>query len=126
MASQTWPCPGVSVPWTPGSVWATYPYQLHDEEFIGWKPVSFANDGKTISIRSDKCTDNSTSEEKPCRQCEGLPLSAKFCDFVDRASNASEFTNWNYLNTQQLKAALKRFSIKCHDLETQVMFSIHL
>jgi len=65
--AETWPCPGVNIPWSPGSVWATYPYQLHELDSIGWKPVSFIEDTNTISIRADNCTGSSVSHYQESR-----------------------------------------------------------
>jgi hypothetical protein len=86
--------------------------------------VSFAEKTNTISIRADNCTGSSASIKLPCRSCESLPQSLKFQDFIKRATEAAEFTNWDYLNSQQLKALLKKLSGACHELQTKVTILI--
>ena len=107
------------VPWQPGSVWTTYPYQRHVNA-IGWMPISFSGKHNTITIRADSCQGDSDQPEGRCRPCKSLPDSVKFCDFVQRASNASEHTQWDYLNLQQLQSLLTRAYQNCQQLRTQV------
>ncbi|KAJ7766390.1 hypothetical protein DFH07DRAFT_769929 [Mycena maculata] len=45
------PCPGVAVDWTPGSIWATYPYLQHEVWSIGWEPIAFGH--QKIFIRAE-------------------------------------------------------------------------
>lgn len=42
----TKPCPGVSVEWTIGSHWATYPFLQHNVREVGWEPISFGPDNR--------------------------------------------------------------------------------
>jgi hypothetical protein len=86
--------------------------------------VSFIEDTNTISIRADNCTGSTVNQQLPCRPCGSLPQSLKFQDFIERATEASVFTNWDYLNSQQLKAVLKRLSGTCHELRIKVRFLI--
>ncbi|KIM77596.1 hypothetical protein PILCRDRAFT_91040 [Piloderma croceum F 1598] len=122
--AETWPCPGTNVPWTPGSIWATYPYHRHEMDSIGWMPVSFIEKTNTISICADSCIGSSTDKQLPCKPCESLPQSLKFQDFIARATEASKFSNWDYLNSQQLKALLRKLSGMCQKLKTQVRIHI--
>jgi hypothetical protein len=87
---------------------------------IGWKPVSFVEKTNIISIRADSCIGSSANKQLPCKPCESLPQSLKFQDFIARATEASKFSNWDYLNSQQLKALLKKLSGTCQKLKTQV------
>ena len=83
--------------------------------------MSFIEETNTIFIRAENCTGSSASgEQLPCKPCEILPQSLKFQDFVKRAIEASEFTNWDYLNSRQLKALLKKLSGTCLELRTKV------
>ena len=84
MIPETWPCPGVNIPWAPGSVWATYPYQLHEIDSIGWKPVAFIEDTNSIAICADNCTGSSVSQQLPCRPCESLPQTRFPVFFVEK------------------------------------------
>ncbi|KIM86980.1 hypothetical protein PILCRDRAFT_4223 [Piloderma croceum F 1598] len=118
--TETFPCPGVNVPWAPGSIWATYPYQLHATDSIGWKPVSFIEDTNSISIHADNCAGSSTNKKLPCRSCESLPQSLKFSDFIGQATEASKFTNCDYLDSQQLKALLEKLSDTCCELQKKL------
>jgi hypothetical protein len=113
------PCSGVTVPWQPGSVWTTYPYQRH-ENSIGWMPISFSGKRNTITIRADSCQGYSDQLEGPCRLCKALPDSVKFRDFVQQASRASDHTQWDYLSSQQLQSLLTRANKNCRQLRTQV------
>ena len=91
---------------------------------ISWKPVSFIEKTNTIFIRADSCTGSSTNKQFPCKPCESLPQSLKFQDFIARATEASKFANWDYLNSQQLKALLKKLSGMCLKLKTKVRILI--
>ena len=82
--------------------------------------MSFSEKTNTISIRADNCAGNSAREGLPCKPCESLPQTLKFRDFIARATEASKFVNWDYLNSQQFKALLKKLSSICHDLLTKV------
>ena len=50
-----------------------------------------------------------------------MPSTNAFRDFVDWATNISEFTNSEYLNAKQLRAAMRRLSNKCRELRTKVL-----
>ncbi|KAJ6628497.1 hypothetical protein B0H10DRAFT_1940334 [Mycena sp. CBHHK59/15] len=48
------PCPGVAVPWSPGSIWGTYPYALHESHDPGWQPIRFDSKENTIYLRGNR------------------------------------------------------------------------
>lgn len=106
-------------------MWATYPYQLHDAHSIGWEPVSFEKDKNKIYICAERCQGRSFIKGGPCGVCEHLPESPKFLEFVQRATESSEYTNWEYLNAVQLRAAMKRLMLRCTELQTQVSVLQH-
>ena len=106
-AAQKFPCPGIAVNWVPGSVWDTYPYQVHAHRSLGWQPIAFLKATNTITIHADGCTGDSKRCDTACQYCGGLPSTNAFRDFVDWATNISEFTNSEYLNAKQLQAAVR-------------------
>ena len=57
---------GVLVSWTPGSVWDTYPYQLHAYHCLGWEPVSFLKATNQLHLRADSCTNMCSIDDQPC------------------------------------------------------------
>ena len=122
VAVQKFPCPGIAVDWAPGSVWDTYPYQVHAHRSLGWQPIAFSKATNTITIRTDSCTGDSKQHDTACQYCGGLPSTTTFRDFVDQATNISEFANSEYLNARQLQTAMRWLSIKCHELQIQVLF----
>src|ERR1700735_4467373 len=107
-AAQKFPCPGIAVNWVPGSVWDTYPYQVHTTRSLGWQPIAFSKATNSITIRIDSCIGESIQDGAACKSCAALPSSGKFRDFVDQATNISDFANWEYLSAHQLRAALRR------------------
>ena len=109
------------VEWVPGSVWGTYPYQVHATRTLGWQPVAFSADTNSITIYANSCIGESVQDGAACKSCIALPSSAQFQDFVDKATNISDFAHWEYLNARQLKAALRQLSTKCRELQTKVL-----
>jgi|ERR1700734_2571234 len=107
VTAQKFPCPGIAVDWVPGSVWNTYPYQVHTHRSLGWQPIAFSKATNAIIIRADGCTGDSKQHDTACQYCGGLPSTTTFQDFVDRATNVSEFANSEYLNAKQLQAAVR-------------------
>ncbi|KAJ7025828.1 hypothetical protein C8F04DRAFT_1046127 [Mycena alexandri] len=98
------PCPGVSIIWTPGSHWMTYPYLKHGVSTVGWEPISFGADN-TMQFRSDSCYNEiPPSSSAPCIPCAVLPSSSGFIKFMERATESLPHTPWEYLSAdQQLK-----------------------
>jgi hypothetical protein len=120
--AQKFPCPGVAVNWTLGSIWDTYPYQVHAHWSLGWQPVAFLEANNTIIIHADSCTGNSKQCDTVCQYHGGLLSTNKFRDFVDWATDVSDFANSEYLNAKQLQAAMRWLSTKCQQLQTKVLF----
>ena len=109
------------IDWPPGSVWDTYPYQVHTTRSLGWQPIAFSKATNSITICIDSCIGESIQDGGACKSCAALPSSGKFQDFVDQATDISDFANWEYLSARQLRAAMRRLSNKCQELQTKVL-----
>ena len=117
----TSPCLGIAVPWLPGSVWTTYPYQRHVGS-VGWTPIAFNKKDNKISICSDHCEGSSHHLiDGACTSCKALPESRRYCDFVKHAVNAPAHTQWDYLTSDQLSSLLSKSNQNCRQLRTQVI-----
>jgi len=82
-------------------------------------PIAFKQASNTITIRADSCTGQSENKDLPCLRCEGMQHTPNFREFVQQAIDAAEFTNWQYLNSNQLQSLLKKLSNKCHELRNK-------
>jgi hypothetical protein len=121
-SAQKYTCPGVVVEWTPGSVWDSYPYQVHSACSLGWQPIAFSEATNSITIRARNCSSESVQDGGVCKACASLPSSGQFRDFVDRATHVLEFAHWEYLRARQLQAAMRRLSNKRRELQSKVLF----
>src|ERR1700683_4698323 len=89
-------CLGIAVPWFPGSIWTTYPYQRHTGS-VGWTPIAFNKNHNTITIHSDHCKGSSRHLiNGACTRCKALPESPKYRDFVQLVVTAPAHTQWDY------------------------------
>jgi hypothetical protein len=62
--SESMPCSGQPVEWTPGSVWDSYAYQMHDDNSLPWDLIGF-QEGNFIIIKSrDDCTGSLFSDKE--------------------------------------------------------------
>ncbi|KAJ7243487.1 hypothetical protein C8J57DRAFT_1556735 [Mycena rebaudengoi] len=109
-------CPGVSIPWTPGSHWMTYPYLQHGVHSVGWEPISFG-EGNTIQFHAGDCGGHIPTG--PCISCCLLPSSSKFRKFMARAAEALPHTPWEYLSAEQQLKLMKSMAQSTKDLRTQ-------
>jgi hypothetical protein len=117
---QLRPCRGVVVPWAPGSVWTTYPYQRHAGS-LGWEPISFNKQRNEITLRTDRCEcETYNLINGSCPKCAALPHTTAFRDFVQQAGNALDHTHWNYLTTDQLRRLLSKANQDRRQLRTRV------
>jgi hypothetical protein len=119
------PCPGISVEWTPGSIWATYPYNQHTTGDLEWTPVSFDQERNQIVLQSSHCLVEVSPSPKgvaviPCLQCQGLVNSDQFQTLQDRAKTAQAHTPWDRLTYQQLDAIARRMARELKGLQKKV------
>ncbi|KAJ7279506.1 hypothetical protein C8J57DRAFT_1175396 [Mycena rebaudengoi] len=113
------PCPGVSIQWTPGSHWMTYPYLQHGVRDVGWEPISFGQDN-TIQFRAETCHGHiSSGSHEACIPCRVLPSSSKFQMFMMRATEALPSTPWEYLNAEQQLKLMKGMAKTSKELRTK-------
>ena len=79
-------CSGITVPWQPGSVWTTYPYQRHAGS-VGWTPIAFSQKQNKITVCADNCEGQSNQLNRSCMRCaSSAMIHGKFCDFVQASS----------------------------------------
>ena len=122
---HTSPCLGIAVPWLPGSVWTTYPYQRHRGS-VGWTPIAFNKKNNKLTICSDHCEGSSHHLiDGACTGCKALPESQKYCDFVQHAVAAPVHTQWEYLTSDQLSSLLSKSNQNCRQLQNQVKNSLN-
>ena len=96
------------MPWLPGSVWTTYPYQCHAGS-VGWTPIASNKKHNKITICLDHCEGSSHHLiNGACTACKALPESPKYCDFVQCAVIAPAHTQWDYLTSDQLSSLLSK------------------
>ena len=67
------------------------------QQSVGWQPVPFMKDTNSVAIHADNCLGYPNIDKWPCSVCEVLPHTVKFWEFVQQATNALEFTKWDYL-----------------------------
>jgi hypothetical protein len=123
------PCHGQNVEWTPGSVWDSYAYQMHDDDSLPWNLIGF-QEGNFIIIPSqsrDDCAGSLFFLEKErgrgsCNACFSLLNSDDLRRFISRAhqNEAKSHTPWKYLNRQQLAHLLVKSRKKIQDLHLKV------
>ncbi|KAJ7163663.1 hypothetical protein C8R46DRAFT_1163839 [Mycena filopes] len=115
-------CPGVSVAWTPGSIWDSYPYLQHAYRDVGWEPIGFDSANNRIRIRAEDCQHpvSGGNLERPCNPCRTVPYSNSYREFVDRSETAADHTPWDYLTAQQHKALLAKTRAELMKLRTQL------
>ena len=110
------PCLGIAIPWLPGSVWTTYPYQRHAGS-VGWTPIAFNKTDNKITVHSDNCEGSSHHLiDGACTTCKALPESAKYRNFVQHAVTAPAHTQWDYLTSDQLSSLLSKSNNICPQL----------
>ncbi|KAJ6449180.1 hypothetical protein C8R45DRAFT_1131162 [Mycena sanguinolenta] len=115
------PCPGVGIPWTAGSMWATYPYGLHEPGDVGWEPIHFDSKKNTIYFRSDSClAPEQGGNGNPCSHCQQLPRTSAFSKLEARAIAAKDHTPWQYLTPSQQRALITKLTKTCKELRTQL------
>ena len=119
-------CSGVLVEWTPGSVWDTYPYHLHNHHSYGWEPIAFENN-KWLRLRSKDCKIVTMTNDLVCKPCLLVPHSERFKKFVERADgHVSDQTTWMYLTHKQLLLKCSQLKARTRELQLKVSTIIRL
>ncbi|KAJ7104870.1 hypothetical protein C8R44DRAFT_807209 [Mycena epipterygia] len=119
---ETVACPGVSVEWTSGSIWDTYPYLQHAYRDVGWEPVGFNSSNNSIQLRAENCQFpiSGGDSQRACVSCKTLRYSAYLKQFMDRSEEVSDHTPWDYLTAQQHKVLLAKMRAQVMKLRTQL------
>ncbi|EKM80850.1 hypothetical protein AGABI1DRAFT_126893 [Agaricus bisporus var. burnettii JB137-S8] len=122
-------CPGQWVQWSPGSVWETYPFQLHKANEVGWTPISIDGVVNGLVVRAKRCWKqldgiDVEDEPRPCHDCKEVPHTVEFKDVVRRAQNVKEHTPWMYLTDQQKEKLMRQMAGTIRRLRSQMMNSI--
>lgn len=118
-------CTGAPLKWVAGPVWDTYTYGEHVEDFLGFKPVAFDDDG-WIRLRSDACKiflyDDHELNSRICSTCRSLLKSRKLLNFMKRAKMPDQpaHTPWKYLNARQLQRLLAKAAKQNTNYRAQV------
>lgn len=58
------PCSGQPMEWTPGSVWDSYAYQMHDDDSLPWNLIGFRGNNFIIIQSRDDCTGSLFSDKE--------------------------------------------------------------
>ena len=97
------PCSGVSVQWTPGTIWETYPFPSHSFVKHPWDIIEFRPPSH-ICLRSKGCTGSVTvgGYGNICHQCLRIPQCDAFKTIEKRAHNAPPHTPHHFLTFHQL------------------------
>ncbi|KAF8074122.1 hypothetical protein FPV67DRAFT_1446920 [Lyophyllum atratum] len=122
-ASSEVPCPGIWVDWSPGSVWTTYPYQLHDKRDLRWQPIAFGKETSQICLRSETCVHPvSGSDGTTCKACMAIPSSVAFQRFIERAAEVElpPTTGWDFYTSSQYKMLIQKLSAQLAKARTMV------
>lgn len=104
-------CKGVLIEWKAGSVWDSYPFQIHPYKTYGWEPIAVENDN-WIRLRSLNCTTHVQTPAASCASCLSIMSGKPFRAVVKRAEHAPAHTPWKYLTTQQLVNLLRKMSAR--------------
>ena len=124
--SDSNPCRGQPIQWTPGSVWDSYAYQMHDDDSLPWNLIGFRGNNFIIIQSRDDCTGFLFSAKErdrgSCNGCFSLLNSDDLRRFISRAhqSEAKSHTPWKYLNRRQLAHLLVKSRRKIQDLRLKV------
>jgi len=119
------PCRGQPVEWTPGSVWESYAYHMHDNNSLPWNLIGFKENKFVVIQSQDDCLGSLFSEKErnqgSCDSCFSLLNSDDLQRFISCAHHeAKPHTPWKYLNQQQLTQLLVKSQKKVDDLHLKV------
>ena len=102
------PCTGVSVQWTPGTIWETYPFPSHSFVKHPWDIIEF-HPPSHLRLRSKACTGATSAGGygSICHQCLWIPQCDAYKTIEKRANSAPPHTPHHLLAFHQLSGIPK-------------------
>jgi len=102
------PCSGVSVRWTPGTIWETYPFPSHSFVKHPWDIIKFCPPSH-LWLRSKGCTGaiSAGGYGNVCHQCLWIPQCDAYKTIEKRAHDAPPHTPHHLLVFRQLSGIPK-------------------
>jgi hypothetical protein len=96
-------CPGVSVEWTPGTIWETYPFPSHSFVNHPWDIIEFRPPSH-LCLRSKHCTGviSTGGYATICNHCSWIPQCEAYKTLEKRAHSAQPHTPHHLLAFRQL------------------------
>ena len=104
-------CTGITVQWTPGTIWETYPFASHSFVRHPWQILKVCPPGH-LRLHSAHCTSmvSMGGFKSVCHDCLRIPKSEGFQTIQKRAEGASPHTPHRFLSFQQLSAIPKKMT----------------
>lgn len=107
--SSSSPCPGIKLVWPQGSIYTTYPFQIHEytPKRNGFHFCFVSDDGLNFYVKSTICTGSTPrTDGLACGPCSRLISVIE--KLHERALHPPKTLNYAYLNQEQLKTALEK------------------
>ncbi|TEB22324.1 hypothetical protein FA13DRAFT_1695305 [Coprinellus micaceus] len=122
-------CKGQSIWWSSGSVWETYPYELHADSQFPFRLLEIKENGRMIVVQSTRCRVRLKVNEVmrgACSRCSHLGSSSRIRVLMERAakkdlpshtpykylSHAQKIRLMHRLNEQNKKLRLENLNLK--------------
>ncbi|KIJ36855.1 hypothetical protein M422DRAFT_260719 [Sphaerobolus stellatus SS14] len=107
---QRLPCPDIILSWDSGSIFTTYPWQMHSyhPSSLGFYFSGIDEQGNRFWIRSLNC-DGEVSGNQACLSCRAIETSQSLRKLRDHAIDISKYSNFKYYNHEQLQAQTRDY-----------------
>lgn len=124
--NQVRPCPGVRLPWLPGSLHSRYPFSIHGTQHDpGYQLLRFRKMGRGLVVRANDCTKVIAGwNGECCPECHRVPISAGFKAIVKRASEAKPHTPYSLLNHEQMCKKAEGSGKQLKDIQLEVSLTL--
>ncbi|TFY65982.1 hypothetical protein EVG20_g5104, partial [Dentipellis fragilis] len=99
-------CEGTKLEWTAGSIYRTFPWQILEDQTLGFYVCGFQNRGQDIWIKSDACYVLADPDNESCTRCRQLPNLRIIENLRTRADGVVPHTPNIWLHFEQLQAKL--------------------
>jgi hypothetical protein len=117
------PCPGFRIHLE--HLWDGYAFGVHQTHDMGWTPERFDDSKNELVLRASGCTRKASVTGEACPRCLGVKNSHRFTAFIARANSAPEHTSHELLTAAQLRALVRRVTMRLRQLTTEVMSHLH-